>query len=212
MRAMQSEPSPRSGIKRETAIFMILAAFVLGVVAGVALTIHKLGGPSPTQQAVPTVSAPPSSSSRPSSEQEDALRGLKARVQKDPNDVDAWVQLGNLYFDLDDPLEAVQAYDKALALEPGNPDVLTDQGIMYRRIRQPKKAVELFRKAYSADPNHFQSLYNLGVVLLHDLNDVPGAMQAWEEYLRVLPQGPHADRIRRILQKLKSEMRAEAGD
>jgi cytochrome c-type biogenesis protein CcmH/NrfG len=209
MRAMRSKPSPDPRFRRETVIFIALGAFVVGIVAGVALTLYKLGGISGAPGASGPVAAPPSSPDELSTEREKALLGLQARVRSDPKDVDGWIQLGNLHFDLGQPLEAIRAYEKALALKPGDPDVLTDQGIMYRRAGQPEKAVDRFRQAHRAEPNHFQSLYNLGVVLLHDLNDVAGAILAWEEYLRVIPQGPQADRIRDIVGKLKAQGKLE---
>jgi cytochrome c-type biogenesis protein CcmH/NrfG len=119
--------------------------------------------------------------------------------------VQAWVDLGNLNYDLGRPPDAIRAYEKALSLQPGNPDVITDLGTMYRLAGQPQKAVALFREANEIDPNHFNSLYNLGVVLLHDLDDIPGAARAWEAFLRVGPQGPQAERIRAILQNLRSQ-------
>jgi cytochrome c-type biogenesis protein CcmH/NrfG len=137
------------------------------------------------------------------SNEEETIRALRERTQKHPKDVEAWIQLGNLKFDLNQPREAISAYENALQLKPNDPDVLTDLGVMYRRIGQPEKAVALFREAQRKDSGHFQSLYNLGVVLLHDLNDVSGAVQAWENYLRVIPQGPQSDHIRRVLQRLK---------
>jgi cytochrome c-type biogenesis protein CcmH/NrfG len=126
-------------------------------------------------------------------------------VQKDPNDAEGWIELGNLHYDLGRAPEAIRAYEKALALKPNNADVITDLGTMYRKLGQPQKAVDLFRQAHRLDPGHFHSVYNEGVVLLHDMNDIPGAAQAWTEYLRLVPEGPQSDRIRGILQSLKAQ-------
>ncbi len=140
-----------------------------------------------------------------SSEQRAALEAIEERLLEDPKDADAWVRLGNLNYDLDRPFDAIQAYEKALELRPGDPDVITDMGTMYRRVGRPHKAVSLFRKANEIAPGHFQSLYNLGVVLLHDLHDSAGAVRAWEEYLRVGPQGPQSERIRGMVENLKAQ-------
>lgn len=140
-------------------------------------------------------------------EQSGELKALEARVAKDPEDLEAWIELGNLNYDMGRPAEAIRAYEKALALKPGNPDVMTDMGTMYRLLGQPQKAVELFREAHRVDPNHFNSLYNEGVVLLHDLNDMAGAARAWEEFLKLVPQGEQSERIRKILENLRSQGR-----
>ena len=206
-RKEESGGTDRAGwVRRETAIFLSVVALGVGLVAGAvigAIWEHRLGQPgtkAPSQEA-----QAPMVPQGPTPEQRAALKELEARVQKDPNDVEAWVQLGDLHYDTDRPMEAIRAYERAMTLKPGNPDVITDLGTMYRRVRQPQKAVELFREARRIDPNHANSLYNLGVVLLHDLNDVQGSTAAWEEYLKVVPQGPQADRIRAILQRFREE-------
>ena len=55
-------------------------------------------------------------------------------VANDPKNLQAWIQLGNDFFDTDQPQKAINAYGKALELNPDNPNVLTDQGIMYRKM------------------------------------------------------------------------------
>ena len=58
---------------------------------------------------------------------------------------------------------------------------------MYRRSGKPKKAVESFDAAMQADPKHEVSHFNKGIVMLHDLNDPQGAIQAWEDLLKINP-------------------------
>jgi hypothetical protein len=55
-------------------------------------------------------------------------------VKSDPKNLQAWIELGNDYFDTHDPQRSIAAYAKALALDPKNPNVLTDQGVMYRQV------------------------------------------------------------------------------
>jgi tetratricopeptide (TPR) repeat protein len=129
---------------------------------------------------------------------------LKEIVKKDPKNLPAWVELGNLYFDTDQPKEAIDAYSRYLAVKPDNPDVRTDMGIMYRKLGQFDKALEEFRKAAQSDPKHVNSRYNIGLVLLHDKQDIQGAIKAWEEYLKVDPNSERAQRIRAQMGKIKS--------
>jgi regulator of sirC expression with transglutaminase-like and TPR domain len=104
----------------------------------------------------------------------------------------------------------VNAYQKALAIKDGDPNVLTDMGVMYRQLKDFPSAVAAFRKAMANSPTHPQSRMNLGVTLMHDLNDTKGAIAAWEEFLRVAPNDPNADTIRRSLEELKSKAAAGA--
>jgi cytochrome c-type biogenesis protein CcmH/NrfG len=191
-------------VTRGKLLLFTCGALVVGFVAGAifgGIWEHRLasrvgGQPQGMVSSSPAVVSP---------EQRGELKALEARVARDPQDLEAWIGLGNLNYDMGRPAEAIRAYEKALALKPDNPDVMTDMGTMYRLLGQPQRAVELFREAHRVDPNHFNSLYNEGVVLLHDLNDMAGAARAWEEFLKLVPQGEQSERIRKILQNLKSQ-------
>jgi len=132
------------------------------------------------------------------------IQTLKEIVKKDPKNLPAWVELGNLYFDMDQPNEAIDAYSRYLAVKPDNPDVRTDMGIMCRKLGQFDKALEEFRKAAQSDPKHANSRYNIGIVLLHDKHDMKGAITAWEDYLKVDPNSERAQRIRAQIEKMKT--------
>jgi len=115
------------------------------------------------------------------------LQALTDKVRQDPNDTAAWIQLGHLNFDRNAVPEAIAAYEKALALQPDNAPVRTDLGIMYRRAKRPEDAIREFDRAIVIDPKLENARFNKGVVLLHDLNDKAGALQAWEELLKINP-------------------------
>ena len=130
---------------------------------------------------------------------------LEDIVKKDPKNYQALVQIGNDYFDLGEAQKSVDAYGKALAIKDGDPNVLTDMGVMYRQLKDFPKALAAFRRAAASSPTHPQSRMNIGVVLTHDLNDPKGAIEAWEDYLRVAPNDPNADNIRRSLEELRGK-------
>jgi cytochrome c-type biogenesis protein CcmH/NrfG len=160
------------------------------------------------QMAPPGAPAPalpaPTPPARDSVEVASQIQTLKEIVKKDPKNLPAWVELGNLYFDSDRPKEAIDAYSRYLAAKPDNPDVRTDMGIMYRKLGQFDKALEEFKKAAQTDPKHVNSRYNIGLVLLHDKQDMKGAINAWEEYLKVDPNSERAQRIRAQIEKMKA--------
>ncbi|MBW1802723.1 MAG: tetratricopeptide repeat protein, partial [Deltaproteobacteria bacterium] len=83
----------------------------------------------------------------------------------------------------------------------------TDLGVMYRRNGQPKKAIEAFEAAIKSDPSHEVSRFNKGVVLMHDLNDDRGAIQAWEELVKLNPfaKTPGGQLVAGIIKNLKSD-------
>ena len=99
---------------------------------------------------------------------------------------------------------AAAAYEQALVLKPEDPDVLTDLGIALRGLGDAEGAVARFREAARAAPQHPQSRFNLGLVLLHDLNRPTEAIAAWEDYLTIAPKDDQTRKmVEAELKKLK---------
>ena len=115
------------------------------------------------------------------------------RVAANPQDVNAWITLGNLYFDTSQPAKAIEAYGRALDINPNNPDVLTDMGVMHRSLGEFQKALDAFAKAIALNPRHETARMNTGVVLLYDLGDKDGAIRAWQELAGINPQAVNAN-------------------
>jgi cytochrome c-type biogenesis protein CcmH/NrfG len=208
------EKRKESNTKKETAIFIIVISlfvgFAIGATVGILYMVSRgekeIKKTAVVQKPQMTPSGAPASASpaRDSMEFASQIQTLKEIVKKDPRNLSAWVELGNLYFDSDQPQEAIEAYRQYLAIKPDNPDVRTDMGIMYKKLGQFDKALEEFRKSAQSDPKHANSRYNIGVVLLHDKQDIGGAIKAWEEYLRVDPNSERAQRIRAQIDKMKA--------
>lgn len=197
-------------MKKETVILIVVIAFLAGFVAGATVAILRgTKGEEKTAMVQKPPMAPPGTLA-PAPKGPDPLESaskiktLKEIVKNDPKNLPAWVELGNLYFDTDQPKEAIEAYSQYLAIKPNNADVRTDMGIMYRKLGQFDKAIEEFRKAAQSDPKHVNSRYNIGLVLLHDKQDIQGAVKAWEEYLKVDPNSERAQRIRAQIEKMRS--------
>lgn len=120
-------------------------------------------------------------------------------VAQDPKNLNAWISLGNDYFDTEQSQKAITAYGKALEIEPNNPNVLTDQGIMFRKIGWYDKALVNFEKANKIDPKHLQSLYNAGLVYADDLKQPEKAASYWRRYLQLDSGSPTAIQIKSMM-------------
>jgi Tfp pilus assembly protein PilF len=153
------------------------------------------GAPVP----VPAAPAP-----NPAFQTQQRIAMLEQVVAKEPKNVQAWIQLGNDYFDLRQPQQAVNAYAKALELQPDNPDVLTDQGVMLRELKQFDHAVQNFERANQVNPRHLQSLYNAGIVYAFDLNQPQKAIAAWTKVVEAEPQSAQAIQARTQMEELKA--------
>jgi len=197
-------------VKKETVILVAVIAFLAGLVIGAfsfqyfirKKEVQTARIPQRPQMAPQEAPGPPPGPSP--AEVASKIDALKEILKKDPKNLSAWVELGNLYFDSNQPQEAIKAYTEYLKIKPDNADVRTDLGIMYRNVGEIDKALEEFKKAAQIDPKHINSRYNLGLVLLHDKRDIKSAIKAWEEYLKVDPNSERAQRIKAQLDKLKT--------
>lgn len=184
-------------MKKETMLFVavaLVAGFVIGLLVG-----NKTSAPGvPATSRVP--SGPP-----PMVNLQQKIGELKNIVAADPTNFQAWVALGNEYFDSNQFMDAIQAYDKALELRPDSPDVLTDQGVMFRRLGWFDRAIDNFTRANEINPAHATSVYNLGVVYRYDLQDFDKASAAWTHFLEINPAGPGSDRVRQELDSLRAQ-------
>lgn len=132
------------------------------------------------------------------------IENYKEILRKDPNNLQANINIGNLYFDTRQDLRAIEHYRKALELDPRNVNVRTDMAICYRRKGDPDRAVEELKKAISIDPHHPQSRYNLGVILIHDKNDIEGGVRAWEALLANVPNYPYRDSLQAEITRMRA--------
>jgi tetratricopeptide (TPR) repeat protein len=192
-------------MKKETVILVVVIAFIVGFISGA--TVAILRGTKTIEKSPPVQNSrmvPMPTPKGPDSIQvASEIQSLKEMVKKDPKNLSAWKELGNLYFDSGKPKDAIEAYREYLAIRPDNPDVRTDMGIMYRALGDFDRAIEEFKKAAQSDPKHTNSRYNIGIVLLHDKGNVKGAIQAWEEYLKVDPDSERARRVKAQMENLK---------
>ncbi len=185
---MAKQKSPEGNfVKKETMLIVALIALVVGFLGGIFYSALQSG---PTGS-VQTTSVPPQQQRQQppglTREQASDILRLEQEVAANPANIEAWTQLGHIYFDINNPAKAISAYEKSLELRPGDPNVLTDLGVMYRRNKQPDKALAAFEKAIAIDPRHEQSRFNKGIVLRYDMNDREGAMKAWEDLLKINP-------------------------
>lgn len=181
-------------ITRQSFYISLLIAMTLGFLIGTAYTSFKLADSGqPGKRHMPKGMPAPEKASGGDQKQDLATMAdphiikLQAFLKENPDNPQAWVELGNAFFDLDRFGDAINAYEKALSIQPDNPHVLTDLGVMYQRNNEPEKALEVFNKAIAVQPDFETPWFNKGIVYMHDLNDIPKAIEAWEQLVKVNP-------------------------
>lgn len=132
------------------------------------------------------------------------IENYKEILRKDPNNLQALINIGNLYYDTRQDLLAIEHYQRALSLDPRNVNVRTDMAICFRRSGNPDKAIEELKKSISIDPGHEQSRYNLGVILIHDKNDIEGGIRAWEALLENVPGYAYRESLKMEITRMRA--------
>jgi len=187
-------------VRKETFLMVTLLALAVGFFGGVVFAVFKSDSKAPVPSAPVQMGTPAPAGS-------DRIATLEGEAKANPGNANAWIELGNAYFDSNQFEAAIGAYRKSLELNPNNANVWTDMGVMYRRSDKPEEAIKAFDQAIAADPKHEVSRMNKGIVLLHDLNDFNGAIEAWEGLLEVNPvaMAPNGVSIDQMVTQLKKQ-------
>ena len=203
----QNEAPATGYVKKETMLWVAVITLVVGFLMGVVVTVYKSQSGLPVPSAPPQSQTPPPQAGKQGPSVETAARifELEKLTNQNPDDAEAWIQLGNLFFDSENFEKAINAYQKSLAIKPDNANVLTDMGVMYRRSGKPAEAVKAFDKAIAVDPSHEVSRFNKGIVLMHDMNDIAGAVQSWEELVAVNPaaKSPNGQLVAELVKRMQ---------
>jgi cytochrome c-type biogenesis protein CcmH/NrfG len=202
----ESSPSTTSASWTGTQAY-ILAVFCL--LLGVALGYLFRGSASPATQAAPAT-APQAGGlqpQQPDSNTQAALAQTAAplldAVNRNPDDYDSLVKLGNLFYDGQQYPSAIQYYERALAIHPENPDVRTDMGTAYWYTGNADKAIAAMETSLKYRPAHPQTLFNLGWVRWQGKADPKGAVEAWEKLLKTNPNYPQRQQVEQYIAKAK---------
>ncbi len=129
------------------------------------------------------------------------LTDLKARVAKNPRDIAALVELGNLYFDASKFDGAAGYYKRALALDPTNPDVRNDEAAALHATGHDLDALTEVDRVLRERPNFPQALFNRGIIL-GSMGRRSDAADAYRAFLKAAPHDPHAVDARTAIKEL----------
>ncbi len=188
-------------MQRDKAFLLIIIAFLAGFIIGAVTGIKFYG----TQKGGASSAGSQESAASPQAKANmmQEIGQLEEALKRDPQNLQVLISLGNAYFDTNQEQKAIDTYQKALKIDPKNADVRTDMGIMYRNIKDYDAAVREFRQAAKDNPAHVNSRFNLAIVLQNDKKDIPGAIAAWEDFLRVAPNDNRAVMAKAQLEQLK---------
>lgn len=118
-----------------------------------------------------------------------AAEKLAQRLKMEPDNAEGWAMLARSYARLGRHAEAVQAFEKAVALQGGNADLLADfadsLAVQNERNLEGRPA-ELIERVLKLEPNNLKGLALAGTLAFHR-KDFAGAVRHWEQLAKVAP-------------------------
>jgi len=132
------------------------------------------------------------------------VRDYRARLEKDPADLEALLGMAELNLQRQDLSQAIDFYKRALEVDPGNAEALARFGMVLAGTGHFPEALTALDRALARDPNHVEALWWKGHVQLYGLKDRAGAAATWERVAGLLPPGPEREKARAALAEARA--------
>ncbi len=162
-----------------------------------------------TQQAQ-AVSAPVPSATAVTPRDEAAAQAapLLKRIESNPQDVEALIGLGNVYYDARQYQPAIDAYSRVLVLRSADASVRTDMATAYWYLGNTDRALAEFDKALASAPDNPNTLFNRGLVRWRGKQDSRGALADWRKLLAIDPSYEARDQVKKMIAEAEGKVPA----
>jgi tetratricopeptide (TPR) repeat protein len=191
---------------------MVMAAaavvlLIVGVVGGV--TVGRwLGQPGAS---APGPVSSPAPGDRPSTGMTDAaLQALKQTAPSDDAPIATLLEFAHGALDGRRLDEARRVYGQVLARDPKNVEAITHLGAVLFEEGRVDEALAKVDDALRIDPGYVHALWDRTQYLFHGKRDFPAAVSAAEAFLAVVPQGPDAESVRKLMAEARQQGAAKA--
>ena len=128
-------------------------------------------------------------------------------VEIDPNNVNALLNCGTLFYEDGNFEKAAQYFQRARATEPQNPLAHFNLGSVLEEMGELEEARRHLRQAVHLDPGYFDAHYNLAFVC-EKLRAFAEAREHWQAYVKLDPVGPWSTYARQHLAAVQPDRSA----
>src|SRR5690606_12071837 len=188
-----------TGIQIATAIVLMLVPLTAGSLYLV------LGRPDAADIDTAAMQAQAEQAAQQRADAEQMIAQLRQRLEAQPDRVEGWFLLGRSLLMTDRPAEAVDAFDRVIALEPEQAEALAMRGearMLAADGLVTAAAQQDFLAALEHDPAHPGARYYLGLARLQE-GDVRGAYDDWHALAASAPaDAPWLDLVQGRLREL----------
>lgn len=140
-----------------------------------------------------------------------AISSFHTAVEQDPQEYNAYIQLGLLYATRKDPL-ALEFYASALELRPRSVEALYNMGMFCQENGRDSMALEAYDRIKTIDPRNALAWYNSGWVRMEHLDDPEQAEQDLTTAIELLPTMGTAYYNRGLVRERQGRLEAAVQD
>ena len=123
---------------------------------------------------------------------EAAVNALQSAVELDPEIIDAWILLGDLYDAAADP-DALIYFNNALSIDPNNVQAIHSKAFYLQKNIQKKvdnesimEAIQLYKSIHKIDSTYSDAYLNAGILYL-EVDSIPAAYQEFDQLIQQYP-------------------------
>ena len=124
-------------------------------------------------------------------------------IKKDPENALAYSYLGDIFLKKQQYDGALNLYLKAIDIKPDIAENYFRLGQIYYYKKNPDLALENFNKTLIKDDKLKVTFYHIGLTYLMLMRDKEKTIEFWEKYIRLVPEDPQYDSIKRVIELLK---------
>jgi len=104
--------------------------------------------------------------------------------------------------------EAIAAYQAILKRDADNVDAMTHLALIVAIGGHADTALETWKRALSIDPDYAPAYLYRGEVLFEVKKDFPGAIEAWQRFVTLVPEGEDRARIQDLIRQAQAKQGA----
>ncbi|MCB0547762.1 MAG: tetratricopeptide repeat protein [Phaeodactylibacter sp.] len=139
-----------------------------------------------------------------------AINSFQKAVEFNSDLVDGWIQLGQLYAAIGDPL-AMRYFDNAIRVAPENIYALHSRADYLSDVGNLAEAVEMYRRISRIDPQYEEAYFNSGLIYM-DLDSIEQARRQFDIAIKTSPTHIRAYYYRGLAQEMLGNTAAAKAD
>jgi tetratricopeptide (TPR) repeat protein len=115
-----------------------------------------------------------------------ALTFFQKAIEKNPQDADAWFQVGYCYGNLGRYQDEIESYKQVIRIKPDDANAHLNLGVAYGNLGRYKDEIESYKQAIRIKPDLVEAHSNLGVAY-GKLGRYQDAIESYKQAIRIKP-------------------------